>query len=196
MAVSSPKAPDQNTRNKAQTEDQIRLHANLLDAVPAALIATDVAGQIIYWNRVAEELYGWSGSEVLDHSIMEVMVPPDNEEEAAEIMSLLRAGQSWTGEFKVKRRDGTCFTAMVTDSPVLDDGGMLIGIIGISHDLSARKRAEEAHRKAQDELETRRSETQVGVSPRRSRWRLAVGRVAAGWGFAECGSDSRIWAVV
>src|ERR1041385_3258112 len=64
MAVSSPQAPDQNTRNKAQTEDHIRLHANLLDAVPAALIATDVSGQIIYWNRVAEELYGWSGSEV------------------------------------------------------------------------------------------------------------------------------------
>ena len=106
MAVSSPKAPDQNTRNKAQTEDQIRLHANLLDAVPAALIATDVSGQIIYWNRVAEELYGWSGSEVLGHSIMEVMVPPDSEEHAEEIMSLLRAGQSWTGEFKVKRRDG------------------------------------------------------------------------------------------
>jgi len=41
---------------------------------------------------------------------------------------------------------------MVTDSPVLDDRGMLIGIIGISHDLSARKRAEEAHRKAQDEF--------------------------------------------
>jgi len=155
MAVSSPKAPDQNTRNKAQTEDQIRLHANLLDAVPAALIATDVSGQIIYWNRVAEELYGWSGSEVLGHSIMEVMVPPDSEEHAEEIMSLLRAGQSWTGEFKVKRRDGTCLTAMVTDSPVLDHSGLLVGIIGISHDLSARKRAEEAHRKAQDELETR-----------------------------------------
>jgi PAS domain S-box-containing protein len=136
-------------------EDTLRLHINLLNAIPAGLIATDVAGQIIYWNRVAAELYGWSASEVLGRNILEITVPPDNEKEAEEIMSLLSAGLSWTGEFKVKRRDGTCFTAMVTDSPVLDDNGVMIGIIGVSLDLSARERAEEAYRKANQELELR-----------------------------------------
>jgi PAS domain S-box-containing protein len=149
-------AADSSKSQKSEPLEQpIRLHSNLLNAIPAGLIATDVAGQIIYWNRVAEELYGWSASEVLGRNILEITVPPDTEKQAVEIMSLLRAGLSWTGEFKVKQRDGTCFTAMVTDSPVSDDNGAMIGIIGVSLDLSARERAEEAYRKANQELELR-----------------------------------------
>jgi PAS domain S-box-containing protein len=155
MAPNLSKSSVRESQNGEPREDAIRLHANLLNAVPAGLVATDVAGQIIYWNRAAEELYGWSASEVLGRNILEITVPPDTEKEAAEIMSLLRAGLSWTGEFKVKRRDGTCFTAMVTDSPVLDDNGLMIGIVGVSLDLSARERAEEAYRKANQELELR-----------------------------------------
>jgi PAS domain S-box-containing protein len=155
MAPNLSKSSVRESQNGEPREDAIRLHANLLNAVPAGLVATDVAGQIIYWNRAAEELYGWSASEVLGRNILEITVPPDTEKEAAEIMSLLRAGLSWTGEFKVTRRDGTCFTAMVTDSPVLDDNGLMIGIVGVSLDLSARERAEEAYRKANQELELR-----------------------------------------
>jgi PAS domain S-box-containing protein len=155
MAPDLSKSSEGESQNSERREDPIRLHANLLKAIPAALIATDVAGQIIYWNRFAEKLYGWSDSEVLGHSILEITVPPVTKEEAEEIMSLLRSGLSWTGEFKVKRRDGTSFTAMVTDSPVLDDNGVMIGIIGVSLDLSARERAEEAYRKANQELELR-----------------------------------------
>jgi PAS domain S-box-containing protein len=155
MAPDLSKSSEGESQNSERREDPIRLHANLLKAIPAALIATDVAGQIIYWNRFAEKLYGWSDSEVLGHSILEITVPPVTKKEAEEIMSLLRSGLSWTGEFKVKRRDGTSFTAMVTDSPVLDDNGVMIGIIGVSLDLSARERAEEAYRKANQELELR-----------------------------------------
>jgi PAS domain S-box-containing protein len=155
MAPDLSKSSEGESQNSERREDPIRLHANLLKAIPAALIATDVAGQIIYWNRFAEELYGWSDSEVLGHSILEITVPPVTKKEAEEIMSSLRSGLSWTGEFKVKRRDGTSFTAMVTDSPVLDDNGVMIGIIGVSLDLSARERAEEAYRKANQELELR-----------------------------------------
>ena len=51
-------------------------------------------------------------------------------------MSLLRKGESWTGEFTVKRKDGACFTASITDSPIFDDAGSLAGIVGVSHDLT------------------------------------------------------------
>jgi len=102
--ASDSKSSERESQNSERREDPIRLHANLLKAIPAALIATDVAGQIIYWNRFAEKLYGWSASEVLGHSILEITVPPVIKKEAEEIMSLLRSGLSWTGEFKVKRR--------------------------------------------------------------------------------------------
>ena len=43
----------------------ITFQAGLLDAVAHAVIATDLEGTVLYWNRVAEELYGWSASEIV-----------------------------------------------------------------------------------------------------------------------------------
>jgi hypothetical protein len=54
----------------------------------------------------------------------------------------LHNGERWSGEFLVRRRDGTTFLAEVIDSPIHDDAGQLIGIIGLSNDITARKRAE------------------------------------------------------
>jgi PAS domain S-box-containing protein len=42
-----------------------RFHARLLDAVGQAIIAADPQGKVIYWNRAAQELYGWSAEEAM-----------------------------------------------------------------------------------------------------------------------------------
>src|ERR687897_514734 len=115
---------------RKSAEEQIRFQARLLDAVGQAIIATDPQGTIIYWNRAAEELYGWSKEEVMDRPIVEVTPSQEMLERAEEIMSELRAGRSWSGEFMVQRKDGSTFPVMVTDTPVHDEQGSLEGIIG------------------------------------------------------------------
>ena len=117
-------------------EDNLRLQAALLQAVKMAVVATRPDGEILYWNPFAEQLYGWTADEVLGRNIVEMMVPPSGMQSAAEIMSLLRKGESWSGEFTVKRKDGAYFTASVTDSPIFDQAGSLIGLVGVSHDLT------------------------------------------------------------
>jgi PAS domain S-box-containing protein len=128
------------------TEEQIRFQARLLDAVGQAIIATDPQGRIIYWNRAAEELYGWSKKEVMGRPIVEVTPSEQMLERAEEIMSELRAGRSWSGEFLVQRKDGSSFPAMVTDTPVHDEQGNLAGIIGVSTDITEIKQMEELRR--------------------------------------------------
>jgi PAS domain S-box-containing protein len=135
-----------NTRDitgRMRAEEQIRFQRRLLDAVGQAVIATNLQGKIIYWNRAAEELYGWSTEEVMGHPIVEVTPSEELIERAEEIMSELRAGRSWSGEFVVQRKDGRTFPAMVTDTPVYDEQGTLVGIIGVSTDLTELKRTEE-----------------------------------------------------
>jgi PAS domain S-box-containing protein len=127
----------------------------LLEAMEEAVIATDLAGNIVYWNPFAEELYGWSADEVIGRSILEITVPPEAEPAAAEIMALLKSGESWTGEFKVLRKDGSVVVASVTDSPVFDETGTLIAIVGVSHDVSERKQTEAAYQKMREDLESR-----------------------------------------
>ncbi|MDP9411369.1 MAG: PAS domain-containing protein, partial [Actinomycetota bacterium] len=85
------------------------MQARLLDTVGLAVIATDPQGKIIYWNRAAEDLYGWSEEEAMGRSIMEVTPSEQMVERAGEIMSELQAGRSWSGEFEVRRKGGTTF---------------------------------------------------------------------------------------
>ena len=129
---------------RKRAEEATRFQAHLLDTVEQAVIATDLAGTITYWNRHAEHLYGWTAAEAVGHNVLEMTPAETTAAQAAEIMSRLAAGETWSGEFRVRRRDGSTFPAVVTDTPIHDDEGRLIGVVGISADITERKRAEEA----------------------------------------------------
>ena len=49
-----------NITDGTEAEKAVRLQAQLLDAVGQAVIAADLAGVVVYWNRTAEQMYGWS----------------------------------------------------------------------------------------------------------------------------------------
>jgi PAS domain S-box-containing protein len=74
---------DISERKKA--EEEIRFQAHLLDAVEQAVIATDLEGNIIYWNSFAEWLYGWPAEEALAANIIDITPAPSLRERAAEI---------------------------------------------------------------------------------------------------------------
>jgi PAS domain S-box-containing protein len=116
-------------------EGQLRLQSQLLEAIQKAVIATDLDGKITYINKFAEQLYGWGREEAMGLDIINVTVPQTSREQAGEIMDALSRGGSWAGEFTVQNRSGREFTAHVTNSPVLDEEGRLIGIIGVSHEV-------------------------------------------------------------
>jgi len=127
------------------------LHARLLDAVEQAVIATDAEGRIVYWNRHAERLYGWSEAEVLGRSVLEVTAAPTTAERTLEIMQSLTQGESRRGEFELRRKDGSTFVGHVTDSPLTVDG-RTIGIVGLSVDITDRRRVDEALRRSEQRL--------------------------------------------
>jgi PAS domain S-box-containing protein len=106
--------------------------AALFDIPGQAVIATDATGRILLWNAAAEELYGWRAEEVLGRSIVEVTPTSLSRVEAADIMSRLAMGLSWSGTFHVQHKDGSTFHVRVMDTPVRNDAGELEGIIGIS----------------------------------------------------------------
>jgi len=137
---------------RRQAEERIRFQAHLLNVVGQAVIATDLDGKIVFWNRFAEQLYGWRADEALGRDVVEVTVPHTGKEQAVEIMAALTRGESWSGEFTVQRRDGTTFPALVTDAPIHAPDGRLIGSVGVSHDISERKQAEEQLRRTMTDL--------------------------------------------
>ncbi|MEO6127386.1 MAG: PAS domain S-box protein [Ferruginibacter sp.] len=107
-----------------------------------AVIITDLEAVITFWNKAAAAIYGWTAEEAIGTKIIELVPTQQTKEQAIEIMNLLLQGQSWSGEFIVQRKNGECFPAFVTDLPHYNDDRKLSGIIGISTDLTAQKKAE------------------------------------------------------
>ena len=127
---------------RIKTEANIKFTAKLLDTIGQAAIATNLDGVVTYWNAAAETIYGYSSEEAIGKNIMDITLAPDSIETSSTIMRKLAKGESWTGEFVVKRKDQTIFPAMITNTPILDQQGKVSGIIGISSDITERKLAE------------------------------------------------------
>lgn len=108
----------------------------VLDQLDAAVIYTDLDGRVLYWNRHAETLYGWTSDEAVGELITNLTVPVDGHTDAKDIMDTISGGGSWEGEFTVRRRDGTVFPARVANRLLCDLEGNPKGIVGLSIDIS------------------------------------------------------------
>jgi PAS domain S-box-containing protein len=126
------------TESKRSLE-KIIFQAHLLNAVGQAVIAADTDGRILYWNDAAEQLYGWSKTEVLGKNIIEIMLKEIDEQYPSEVVNHLKGGESWRGEVILKRRDGTMLQVIITTAPITNDKGEPIGILGISIDITEQK---------------------------------------------------------
>ena len=138
------------------------IEGKIIELVEQAIIVTDVDGVVTFMNPFAERLYGWEASDAVGRSVLDVTVPEVSREQAVEIMGTLRGGKSWSGEFQVQRRGGTRFTAAVTDTPVCDEQGQLSAIIGVSTDVTERRRAEDALHASQARFRALADEAPVG----------------------------------
>jgi diguanylate cyclase (GGDEF)-like protein/PAS domain S-box-containing protein len=142
-------------------ERQLRFQAKLLDAVGQSVIATDLEGKVIYWNRAAEEIYGWSAEEALGRILSDLTVPEELLDRVEEIRSELRVGRTSSAEMLLRRKYGSHVPVFGTASPLFDDRGNLEGMIGVSADLSERKTLEA-------ELERRASHDPLTNLPNRA----------------------------
>jgi PAS domain S-box-containing protein len=98
------------------------------------VIATDAYGIVTTWNARAASLYGWTRDEALGRHVGELTVPEESRRSAQQIIAALQRGESWQGNFRLRRKDGSIFTAYVKDSPIFE-GGALVGIVGVSIEI-------------------------------------------------------------
>lgn len=137
-------ATDVTTRRAA--DDERRFQAELLAAAGQAVVVVDLDRVITYWNDAAEAMFGWSSVEAVGRSSLELLGREEAPARLAEIVDCLRRGLSWSGDYEVRRRDGTMLDAFVTNKPMYDSSGRLSAVIGVSVDITERRRSEKALR--------------------------------------------------
>ena len=118
--------------------------AQLLEALPQALIATDLEGRVTWWTGAAEGLYGWTAREAIGRLASELIVPESARAHAAELRREAQDGLPFAGHFTLRRKDGSTFPAHVMNSPVRDERGEVVGVLGISHDHTVELAATQA----------------------------------------------------
>jgi PAS domain S-box-containing protein len=150
-----------NAALQAEILERTRLeetHAQLAAIVASsddAIIGKTLDGRIVSWNAGAERLYGYTPEEMTGQPIT-TLVPPDRPNELPAILERLRRGEHMEHYETVRvRKDGTPIDVSLTVSPILDAAGHIVGASAIARDITARKQAEEAIRRLNEELEQR-----------------------------------------
>jgi two-component system, LuxR family, sensor kinase FixL len=129
----------------------VREQARLLDLTHDSIFVRDMGDVITYWNRGAEELYGWRRDEAVgkvSHQLMQTVFPVPLEDIRAE---LLRVGR-WEGELVHTKRDGSRVTSSSRWSLQRDERGRPLATMETNNDITERNQAQEALRRAQAEL--------------------------------------------
>jgi PAS domain S-box-containing protein len=123
-------------------EAKLAHQALMLDQANDTIFIRDHEDRITYWNQGAQRLYGWSREEALgqaSHSLFRTQFPQPLEE----IKAHLRARGHWQGELVHTCRDGSQVTVSSSWTLQPDDGSQTSSVIETSHDITARKQAEE-----------------------------------------------------
>ena len=111
---------------------------NIIDNSPVLIITSNLEGNIVSFNRGAEESLGYSADEVIGNSGSILFIDPSLREDL--LHQVRKTGKPVRDySLELKRKDGSPLPVSMTLSQLLDSSGRTIGIVGISKDISQRK---------------------------------------------------------
>ena len=126
-------------------------NVNVLDLTHDAICVRSTSDVIEYWNRGAEELYGWTAGEAVgrvSHVLFKTVFPAQLDQIEA---NLMRTG-CWEGELVHTLKDGTRVTVASRWSLLRDAASQPIAIVETNSDITERKRAEAERAKLEQRL--------------------------------------------
>ena len=123
---------------------------NVIDNSVDAIGIVDRHGRFILWNRRAEEIYGYFFDELAGKTAFELYADPQELEKM--LTKLRREGVVREYEIAMKKKDGSSVPMDISISLLRDEHGRTIGSVCVARDLSERKKAEVALKRAQEEL--------------------------------------------
>jgi PAS domain S-box-containing protein len=132
---------------RKRAEQRVAEQAALLDKANDAILVRDLSHRILYWNRAAERLYGWTAAEALGRSVEELLYGASGAFLDA-TKEVLAKGE-WTGEIDQLAKDGRTITVEGSWTLVRDEAGRPKSILAINSDVTERKQLQRQFLRAQ-----------------------------------------------
>lgn len=142
LVIAEDVSEEQRLREEAQAHAaRYRDQASLLDKATDAIIVRGIDHQILFWNKGAERLYGWTAAEAIGSS-------PDGliwDDPAAfnDVANQVLDDGEWRGEVTQRRKDGSTFIVESQRTLVRDANNQPQSILVINTDITQRKETEE-----------------------------------------------------
>jgi PAS domain S-box-containing protein len=127
-----------------RVQHELTRQARLLELAHDAIMVRNLDSTIAYWNRGAEETYGWSSAEALGqvtHDLLRTRFP----ESLDSVIAVLDRDDRWEGELVHVRRDGRDVIVESRWQLPRDDRGAAVAILEVNRDITARRALERGH---------------------------------------------------
>ncbi|MDG2520634.1 PAS domain-containing protein [Caulobacter segnis] len=150
------------------------LLSTFVEAVPGVVYAKDRQGRLLIGNRGTTELIGKPAEDYIGRTDAEIL---EDAVQAAEVMAtderIMASGRSEQLEEEINFPDGRRAVWLSTKSPLRDNAGKVVGLVGASLDITDRKDAEAAHREVEERYRLAARATNDAIWD----WRIADGHV-------------------
>jgi len=123
-------------------EQSIGQKTELLELSREAIFVVDNSGKIVFWNRGAEQLYGWKRDEVLGKSPAELL-HTELPRSMPQIENILRRESHWDCELRHTTRQGNVITVASRWALWRDSTGQVLGRFQLDTDITKRKQVEQ-----------------------------------------------------
>jgi len=133
---------DQLKSQASKIENEHYFLEALIASTSFAVVRLDTEHHIITCNQAFEDLFGYQGDEIVGQHLDDLIASEDLLTEASRVSSTVSEGKLARIISQRKRKDGSLVDVEIVGVPVTA-GGKNIGILGLYHDISDRKRAEQ-----------------------------------------------------
>ncbi len=127
-----------------ESEEKLRL---ILETIPHGLAVADMSGKLIQINRSVMRQSGFSEKELLGKKYFNFVSKKDRDRAVEYHNEVVESGTDQDNEYILKRKDGSEFPAKITEIPIEDASGNILGTLAMVEDITEQRKAEEEHRK-------------------------------------------------
>lgn len=142
-------------RAEKALQDQLHFLQTLIDTIPNPIFYKDIQGYYLGCNKAFEARVGKPRAEIIGKTSSHIFPSPFNEMYVRMDEQALQSEGEHVFETKLRYAKGQVADIIIYKGSFTDADGKLAGVVGVTVDITERKRAEEAVRRARDELELR-----------------------------------------
>ena len=127
---------------RKQAEEGVREKAALLDKAQDAIFVLDPDKRIMYWNKSAERIYGWTAAEAVGKSAVGLLFKGEMTPQLANTIKTVDERGEWVGELQEYTKDGKMVTVQARCNLMRDEQGRPKSRLIINTDITERKKLE------------------------------------------------------